>query len=344
MPSDKLLRTLLVTLAGAALLYLGRHLFIPLSYGLLVALVLHPFVAGMEHRGVPRGLAIALGLAAVAAVFGSLLGLLLWQFDAFLHAAPSVAAGAAGRFNGLLHGILDRLHPDGGSGSDSWTALLRYGPMRLAPYASAALSALLGMLFNLFIIPIFTALLLYQRRTYAEALAALVPVEWAGRIPALLHRATAIYARFIGGMVQVYVIVGLLNTAGFLALGVPNPLLFGMLTAIATIVPYVGIVASSLLPISLAWSATGDIWMPLGIVAVLAVVQYLEANLIFPRVVGGRLGLSTMASLVIIFAGGLLWGLAGMVLFLPFISILALLAKEIPEWRALRLLLSGSAD
>jgi predicted PurR-regulated permease PerM len=78
-----------------------------------------------------------------------------------------------------------------------------------------------------------------------------------------------------------------------------------------------------------------------GVITVLAVVQYLEANLIFPKVVGGKLGLNTMASLLIIFAGGLLWGVAGMILFLPLASILKLVSEEIPEWQALRLLLGG---
>jgi predicted PurR-regulated permease PerM len=204
-----------------------------------------------------------------------------------------------------------------------------------------ALSALFGMLFNLFIIPVFAALLLYNRNTYVAALTALVAPEWRPRLPGLLQKVVGNYARFIMGMVQVYLIVGTLNSVGFLLLGVPNAILFGMLTAVATMIPYAGIILSALLPITLAWTTTGSIWIPVGVITVLAVVQYLEANLIFPKVVGGKLGLNTMASLLIIFAGGLLWGVAGMILFLPLASILKLVSEEIPEWQALRLLLGG---
>jgi predicted PurR-regulated permease PerM len=76
-----------------------------------------------------------------------------------------------------------------------------------------------------------------------------------------------------------------------------------------------------------------------GVVFVLGLVQYLEANLIFPKVVGGKLGLNTLASLLIIFAGGLLWGVAGMILFLPLASIAKLVCQEVPEWKAVRLML-----
>jgi predicted PurR-regulated permease PerM len=222
-----------------------------------------------------------------------------------------------------------------------WGPLVNALPGKVAPYMGTALSALFGMLFNLFIIPVFSALLLYHRRTYVMALTKLVDRSWADHLPGLLQKVVSNYARFILGMVQVYLIVGTLNSVGFLLLGVPNAILFGMLTAVATMIPYAGIILSSLLPITLAWTTTGSMWIPVGVIAVLAVVQYLEANLIFPKVVGGKLGLNTMASLVIIFAGGLLWGVAGMILLLPMASILKLVSEEVPEWEALRLLLGG---
>ena len=146
------------------------------------------------------------------------------------------------------------------------------------------------------------------------------------------------------GMVKVYAIVGVLNTLGLLLLGVPNALLFGMLTALMTIIPYVGILLSSLLPITVAWMATGSIWSPIGVIAVFALVQYLEANIIFPKVVGTQLGLNTLASIVIVLAGALLWGVSGMILFLPYVSIVMIIGEDIPGWRPLILLLGRAQD
>jgi predicted PurR-regulated permease PerM len=141
-------------------------------------------------------------------------------------------------------------------------------------------------------------------------------------------------------MVLVYIIVGILNSIGLLALGVPHAVLFGMLCAIMTIVPYIGIVLSALLPISVVWLSTGNIWYPLGVVAVFSFVQYLEANVIFPKVVGTQLHVSTFAMLVAIIAGGILWGVAGMVLFIPFVAILKIISDYIEEWKPLNVLLS----
>ncbi|MFN6116728.1 MAG: AI-2E family transporter [Flavobacteriales bacterium] len=340
--SAPLLRNLLIALCIGLLMYLGRYILIPLGYSLLVALVLHPLVSRMERRGTPRWAAIGAGLLVVGALFTALAGILFFQLDTFLANLPQLTGGSSTGFGAFWNWVNQQVAELGEAHRDDWWGpMVDSVPSRMAPYLGTALSALFGMLFNLFIIPVFAALLLYNRNTYVAALTALVAPEWRPRLPGLLQKVVGNYARFIMGMVQVYLIVGTLNSVGFLLLGVPNAILFGMLTAVATMIPYAGIILSALLPITLAWTTTGSIWIPVGVITVLAVVQYLEANLIFPKVVGGKLGLNTMASLLIIFAGGLLWGVAGMILFLPLASILKLVSEEIPEWQALRLLLGG---
>ena len=74
-------------------------------------------------------------------------------------------------------------------------------------------------------------------------------------------------------------------------------------------------------------------------VAVFTFVQYLEANLIFPKVVATQIKVSTWATLIAIVAGGLLWGVSGMILFIPFVGILKIVSDNIPELEALRILL-----
>ena len=340
--SSTLLSNLYIAIGVGLLLYLGRYVLIPLAYGLLVALVLYPLVARMEARGMPRWSAITVGLLLVGVVFGLLVSILLFQVNTFLSDLPMLTGEANTGFGAFWTWINNELEELGQTHHDEWWGpLVNALPGKVAPHMGSALSALFGMLFNLFIIPVFSALLLYHRRTYVLALSKLVDRAWADRLPGLLQKVVSNYARFILGMVQVYLIVGTLNSVGFLLLGLPNAILFGMLTAVATMIPYAGIILSSLLPITLAWTTTGSLWIPVGVIAVLAVVQYLEANLIFPKVVGGKLGLNTMASLVIIFTGGLLWGVAGMILLLPMASILKLVSEEVPEWEGFRLLLGG---
>ncbi len=150
------------------------------------------------------------------------------------------------------------------------------------------------------------------------------------------------YYSFIKGMAIVYLVVGILNSIGLLLLGVPHAILFGFIAAVLTFIPYFGIMVGSLLPITVAWVTYNSIWYPIGIIAIFAVVQYLEANIIFPLAVSNRLNVNTFVMLVAIFVGGVLWGLAGMILFVPFVGIAKLIADHNPKWKTLSMILGVS--
>lgn len=152
-------------------------------------------------------------------------------------------------------------------------------------------------------------------------------------------------------MLLIYLIVAILNSIGLYAIGIEQAILYGTLASLLTIIPYVGITIGALLPITLAWLNYDSVWYPVAVVVWFTFVQYLEANIIFPWVIGQRLKVNTLVSLVALFVGGIIWGASGMVLFLPFVAILKIIAENIPEWKALDILLgpqvaypSGSTD
>jgi predicted PurR-regulated permease PerM len=192
----------------------------------------------------------------------------------------------------------------------------------------------------LFLTPVYTALFLYHRRSFVKFLQTIVPSAFQTNLAHILHQTIHTYFNYIKGMVMVYLIVGILNSIGLMALGVRHAVLFGMLCAIMTIIPYAGIIISALLPITVVWLDTSNAWYPLGVIALFSFVQYLEANVIFPRVVGASLDVSTFAMLVSIIAGGIIWGGAGMVLFIPLVAILKIMADNIPALRPVNILLS----
>ena len=131
----------------------------------------------------------------------------------------------------------------------------------------------------------------------------------------------------------------MLNSIGLLLIGVPNPFLFGFTASILTFIPYVGIIASSLLPIMISWITYNSIWYPIGVVAVFSFVQILEAYIIFPWAVGNRLKINTLVIITMIILGGILWGAAGMILFIPFTSIAKLISDRTESLKTLSILL-----
>lgn len=337
--SFSLMNWMVIGLIGTLMLYHGAILFIPLSYGLFIAIVLYPVCRWLEQHHVPRSLAIAMGLLIVFLLAGILVWLFIYQLNILRQDIPILKAKLIPTIEAFRQWATDNWDISAEQ-QDGWLeSIKKQVPGQAGNLIAGTISKTSTGLFMLVVIPVFVALFLYDRRIFVLFLEKLAGRHYYNRLHRLLHDTITTYFHFIKGMVLVYLMVGALNSLGLWLLGVPHAFLFGFLTAIMTIIPYIGISVSALLPMTVAWITTDNIWYPIGVVAIFSFVQYLEANVIFPKVVGREINVSTWATLVALIAGGLLWGVNGMILFIPFLAILKMVSDEVPEWEALNLLL-----
>jgi predicted PurR-regulated permease PerM len=335
-PITPFLKYLQVIFFTAVILYFGKTLFIPLFFGLLIAIVMYPVCKWFERHGWNRTMAITACLLIVTILIAALVALLVWQLRIFSMEAPALLE----KLEGLLGQFQAWMTENIGAANDIQNNWKEKFTAALGGILTSTVQTTLNTLFILFLTPVFTALFMYHRNILVQYLKLVTPGSYQHQLDIILQQTIHTYFNYIKGMVLVYLIVGILNSIGLFALGVDHAILFGMICAIMTIIPYVGIFISALLPISVVWLETGNIWYPLGVVAVFGFVQYLEANVIFQKVVGTQLHVSTLAMLVAIIAGGIIWGVAGMVLFIPFAAIFKIISDNIEGWKPINLLLS----
>lgn len=337
--TNSLLKWVLFLLFFSLLLYFGALLFIPMLFGLLIAFVMYPLCLWLEQHGTRKYLAIAVCLTIIMFLSFGLIYLLGWHLQLFKQEIPEISH----RLKNTLLELQNVLQKDLNFTTkmqDEWfhNFALNSGD-KIAGFINQAFSTTIDTLLMLFLAPVYAVLFLYHRTVFVKALTSLLGGQNELKIRQVLQQVVLSYADFIKGMVMVYFIVGVLNSLGLGLLGIKHAILFGMLTAIMTIIPYIGIILSSLLPICIAFITKDSIWYPIGVILVFVFVQYLEANVIFPKVVGGQLDLSTWATLVAIIAGGIIWGVAGMILFIPLLAILKIVAQYIPAWEPFYILL-----
>ncbi len=337
--SGRIMEWLLVAAISVLLLYYGRTLFIPMFYGLFIAVVLYPVCRRLENRGFPKSLAITTELLIVFLLFTVLIWLLVAQFNAFLKDLPELKVKLQPALGNLQHWLENNFNISIAAQDEWWQSESNQLSGNTPGLISRLFNQTVSGLFTLFITPVFAALFLYNRNDFVLVLEKILGERYKDRLHQVLGQTIITYFHFVKGMVFVYLIVGVLNSVGLLALGIKHAILFGFLTAIMTIIPYIGIFISALLPITIAWITKDSIWYPIGVVGVFIIVQYLEANVIFPKVVAKQLNISTWATLVAIIAGGILWGMSGMILFIPFLGMLKLVTDNVPEWEAVNVLI-----
>lgn len=333
------LKMLLITTLVCFLLYQGQALFIPLSYAILISFVLYPACNWMQRKGVGKVTAISFGIAIIVLIFVGMLFLLGLQFRSFLQEWPLVQGKLVALISDIKLFLVKRFGLSEADVTHWMNEILNSTGQRSLSGLGTSVASLFVNAVMLFIIPVFSFLILLYRRQLMDVLFLVFPGDHKKKVEEVVTLSIHTYYNFIKGMIVVYAVVGCLNSVGLLLLGIPHAILFGFLTAIMTFIPYIGIIIASLLPISYAWITFNSAWYPLGVIAIFAFVQYLEANVIFPWAVSHRLKLNTLMTLIFILGGGILWGASGMILFVPFAAIFKLIADRMQGWETISLLL-----
>lgn len=142
----------------------------------------------------------------------------------------------------------------------------------------------------------------------------------------VLNLVVETYCKFFSGQCVEAMILGGLIFLAFTGMGLPYASLIAVLTAVFALIPYVGAFASCSIGAFLTLLAEPS--HLLLCVAVYLVVQFVENQFIYPHVVGGSVGLSPLWTLVAALLGGKLFGIAGVVLFIPMVAVVQQLLGE----------------
>lgn len=328
-------------LYGSLVLYLGRDLFVPLSFAVLISFILYPICAWLERKKIGRATAIFISLLLLLLFTSILFFLLAQQFTLFLKEWPTIRLKIGDLVNEIAQSVVNYYSLTEAQ-QEKWVQelagrIVNFMVNGLPSIISASVysSALLIM------VPIFAALILYYRHRLVEIVFYLFPQEKKDDLRNLLVLTIGAYYNFIKGMAIVYLVVGILNSIGLLIIGVPHAIFFGFVAAVLTFIPYIGIMVGSLLPITMSWITFNSVWYPLGVILIFTIVQYLEANVIFPLAVSNRLNINTLATLVAILLGGIIWGVSGMILFVPFAGIIKLISDRHPKMKIWSLMIGS---
>jgi predicted PurR-regulated permease PerM len=309
---------------------LGAGLLVPLSFSFLFALLLHPLSARLESWKVPRVLAIFICLIVIIAALVGIMYFIIAQLMNFGDDLPELQA----RFNQLLaelQGFIAERFGVNETRQLDWLRNQASGAVASSgALLSGTLSATTSTFADLSLMPIFIFFFLYYRNFFMDFLNRVFNHTPNENITEVGYKIQAVVKNHILGLFLVIVILAALNTVGLLLLGIKYAFFFGALAAFLNIIPYLGILIGSVLPITMALLTKDTIWYAVGVAAVFAFVQFLEGNFITPNIVGSKVGVNPLAAIVALILGGMIWGVAGMILSIPFTAILKVIFDHVP--------------
>lgn len=297
-------------IAIVSILKFGSFILVPLVWAAFFSFALVPLTSWFENRRIPRFPAIMLGMLIVTAAVSLIMFLFITQLSSLLHDLPEVDT----RFNEFLADIRQRA-----KAFPAVSHFLSRDPVSFVDglEIDGLLRFTATTVTSVTLLPIFIFLLLYYQDFFREFISKVSVdtsfTDW-------FREAILVVRKYITGMLVVTLIVSVLASIIFYFLGVEYYLLLGLFTAVCNLIPYVGVVLGSIVTILYVLLTTDQIWYPVMTLFLLWLLQVIENNLITPFVVGARVKLNPLVVIIAIITGGALWGISGMILFIPLLG------------------------
>lgn len=336
-----------VILFGLVLVFIilsyGKFILMPLAFAALIAMLLEPISQWLERFKLNRVVSIVVSMILLFVVLGGIISLLSIQLVQFADRLPEANQKIQAISNDLLQFFEAKLNLSPSRQVEfleqGFSTVVNEG----GKYLSSALGATTSVFATLGLLPIFVFFMMYYKNMYRTFLHKL----WNGdgeTINNVIDGIQSVTQNYIIGMMTVITLLAILNAIGLWIIGIEHALFFAVFASILAIIPYIGIIIGSLPAIIFALLFTESLLTPLGVVAVFAIVQFLEGNFISPNVLGSRVSINPMVALVALLVGAELWGISGMILVVPFIGVLKHTFDQIEELKPFGYLFGNSQN
>jgi putative heme transporter len=308
-----------------------QDILVPLFIAILLSMSIFPIANWLESKGLGRVWSVSFTLLLFTVVAIGIIWLASIQVSAFGEMIPQLEKRATDWINEIQRWAENTFHV----GRKTQIAKLRqYGTGFLSSggsFFTSALSTTGSVLGNLSLIPIYMFFFLYYRDFFKMFFYRLFNNISRKKIDSVLKKIYEVVHSYLTGLVTVTIIVGSLNTVGLLILGIDYAVFFGFLAAALLVIPFVGILIGSILPIIMALITKDSPMYAVGVAGVFVFVQFLEGNFITPQIVGSKISINGLVAIIALLLGSALWGIAGMALSLPTIAILKVIFDAVPD-------------
>ena len=321
------------------IMYLVQGILIPLLFSILLSIALHPLVSLFERWGIPRVLSSILCVIIAMLVIVGLIWFIVYQVIEIGSGDFNLVEKVTRIWTVIEQFVTERL---GLQATEMWNQV-KESSIRLVTNATTYLSAFFGSagntIANSILIPLYMFFMLYYRIFFIEFFFKAFYSTPENKVKTNLDIIYDVIRSYLFGLITVMGIVAILNSVGLLVLGIDNAWFFGTLAALLLLIPYIGITIGSILPALFALATKDSAYYALGIIIWFQIVQFFEGNFITPNIVGGKVNISPLVSIISLLLGGKLFGLAGLILALPMVAVIKVLLDASDNWTAFGFLL-----
>ena len=334
---------LALTLMAIVLIFVimmeGSNIFIPLFFALLISILLYPLNNFFERKlRLGRLSAAVISVVLFLSALTGFIYFLTLQLIGFSSDIPQLKKRFEQMFDSLQHWLSYKLNINNKEQTDYINKSINGMIGSVAHSLSNIFVSVTGILLLMVFIFIFTFFMLYHRRLLRRFVLHLFKIQHREKVNEVIMETKLIINSYVLGLLIEMLIVSVVTCSVLMIMGIQYALLLGVMSAVLNIIPYLGIYTSIVICtlVTIA-NSTGN--KALEVAVGLFVIHLLDSNILFPRIVGGRVKMNPFITIIAVIVGEFIWGVPGMFLFIPIAGILKLVCDRVDGMEAWGILL-----
>lgn len=340
----KINQILLFIFIVLALFYFGSSFLIPFVFGIFFATLMAPFSKLMEKIWDNRIFSSSLGTLVVFVVVGGLLYIFVYQMSLFVSDISSVRDD----IQSLVENLQDKIMTATNLSLEEQKNIWQNRSGNLLNTLESGLTSFLGNILNttagFFLVLIYVFLLLYYRNRFSESILMYVEEKKKEEAKEVLHRISKVVYQYLWGRAKVMSILAVMYYVTFLIFDIPYALLLTIFGALVTIIPYLGPFISGLIPIIFSFIYLDHVQTAILFSIIIIIEQIIESYVLEPLIIGNEVKINPLIVIIAIVIGGAIWGLAGMILFVPLFAMIKIISNHTAGLRPLGYLFGNTKN
>ena len=320
------------------IIIVGKDIITPIVMAFFLAIMLLPVYRFLRRKRFPETLSIALSILLLLVIIGLLVWFFSSQISQLISDFPLIKKNVQQHLTSLSVWIDNKWN----FSTERQVKLINEQNDKLLNYAGGVLggaaSSVTGILIFVGLLPIYIFLLLFYKNLLLRFVFLWFAKSTHARVEEVMRESEVIIKSYlIGLLIQISYITILLGGI-LLLIGIKHAILIGAIFAILNLIPYVGALIGNIIGVLLTLSSSQEIWPIFAVLGTIAFVQFLDNNILMPRIVGSKVKINALITILGVIVAGALAGISGMFLSLPVIAVLKIIfdrTDNLNQWGVL---------
>ncbi len=324
--------------AAGVVIVFGQGVIMPLLTAFFIALLLLPVFRWFRKYKIPEALSIVLCIVLLFLVIAGIAFFLSWQIGSFVSDIESIKKNLIIHWNNLSQWISNKTNYS----VDQQLAMIKQQGSKLGSNAGSQLQgaavSLSGIFVFLGLLPIYIFLIMFYRNLLLRFVYLWFTEAQHPKVKEAVEETEVMVKYYLLGLLIQIAYLTILLGGILMLFGIKHAILIGITFAILNLIPYLGALIGNLIGVLLTLTTSQELWQIWAVLGTIAFVQFLDNNILMPRIVGSKVKVNALASIVGIVVGGTLTGISGMFLSIPVMALLKIVfdkSAHLQQWGVL---------